>query len=32
MFNKLPANWEEVAYASKKPLMQWFQDMLERIA
>lgn len=29
-YNKVPATWEEVAYASKKPLLAWFNDMLER--
>lgn len=23
-FNRLPGNWEEVAYFSKKPLLAWF--------
>lgn len=30
-FNKLPANWEEFAYPSKKPLLLWFSDLLDRI-
>lgn len=29
--NKLPATWEEVAYFSKKPLLAWFNDLLDRI-
>lgn len=32
MFNKLPSNWEEFAYFSKKPLLLWFADLLERVA
>lgn len=26
-FNKVPANWEEKAYFSKKPLSLWFTDL-----
>jgi dynein heavy chain len=29
--NRVPANWHEVAYPSKKPLALWFGDMLERV-
>lgn len=31
-FNKVPATWTEVAYFSKKPLILWFSDMLDRVA
>ena len=29
--NRVPKNWEEVAYFSKKPLVTWFADLLERV-
>lgn len=29
-FNKVPAGWEEKAYFSKKNLVSWFQDMIDR--
>ena len=29
--NRVPKNWEEVAYFSKKPLILWFADLLERV-
>jgi len=28
--NLIPLFWEKYAYASKKPLLDWFQDMRER--
>lgn len=28
--NTIPPFWEKYAYASKKPLLDWFQDMRER--
>lgn len=28
--NKVPASWEKVAYFSKKALLPWFNDLLER--
>jgi dynein heavy chain len=28
--NKVPAIWEKVAYFSKKPLLMWFNDMIDR--
>ena len=28
--NKVPANWEKVAYFSRKPLAVWFSDMIDR--
>jgi len=28
--NIVPTFWEKYAYASKKPLLDWFQDMRER--
>mmetsp|Transcript_24255 Transcript_24255/g.21368 ORF Transcript_24255/g.21368 Transcript_24255/m.21368 type:complete len:388 (+) Transcript_24255:5707-6870(+) len=30
--NKVPANWTEQAYFSKKPLAFWFNDLLERVS
>ena len=30
MLNKVPATWEKVAYFSKKALLAWFQDLIER--
>ncbi|EGD79180.1 outer dynein arm heavy chain beta [Salpingoeca rosetta] len=29
--NKVPANWESMAYPSTKPLGPWYADLLERI-
>jgi len=29
-FNKVPAMWEKSAYFSKKPLLSWFNDMIDR--
>ena len=29
-YNKVPANWEEKAYFSKKTLAPWFQDLIDR--
>ena len=29
--NRVPKNWEEVAYFSKKALVLWFADLLERV-
>ena len=29
-FNKVPENWEKIAYFSKKGLISWYIDMLER--
>lgn len=29
--NKVPAGWEVVAYFSKKLLVNWFADLLERV-
>ncbi|OMJ82808.1 hypothetical protein SteCoe_16405 [Stentor coeruleus] len=29
--NRVPKNWEEVAYFSRKPLILWFTDLLERV-
>jgi dynein heavy chain len=31
-FNKVPANWEKCAYFSKKLLLAWFADLIERNA
>lgn len=31
-FNKVPATWNDNAYFSKKPLILWFSDMLDRVA
>lgn len=28
--NKVPASWEKVAYFSKKGLLAWFQDLIDR--
>jgi dynein heavy chain len=28
--NKVPATWEKVAYFSKKGLLAWFNDLIER--
>lgn len=30
--NQVPALWEKYAYASKKELLVWYDDLLERIA
>lgn len=30
MLNKVPATWEKVAYFSKKALLAWFNDLIER--
>ena len=30
--NRVPAGWAKVAYASLKPLGDWFADMLRRVA
>lgn len=30
-FDKVPANWAEFAYFSKKPLGGWFVDLKERV-
>lgn len=30
MLNKVPASWEKVAYFSKKTMITWFNDLLER--
>lgn len=30
--NQVPALWEKYAYASKKALLVWFDDLIERIA
>jgi dynein heavy chain len=30
MMNKVPPYWEKVAYFSKKPLINWFQDLIDR--
>jgi len=30
MLNKVPAVWEKVAYFSKKALLAWFQDLIDR--
>jgi len=29
-FNRVPAPWEEKAYFSKKTLVVWFADLIER--
>jgi len=29
-FNKVPDTWEKKAYFSKKPLVLWFADLIER--
>lgn len=29
--NKVPENWEKVAYPSLKPLSAWFKDLIERV-
>jgi dynein heavy chain, axonemal len=29
--NKVPDNWTKVAYFSKKPLISWFADLIDRI-
>lgn len=29
--NQVPALWEKYAYASKKSLLNWFDDLIERI-
>lgn len=29
--NRIPKNWEEVAYFSRKPLNLWFDDLLKRV-
>jgi len=29
--NKVPMNWQKVAYPSLKPLSSWFKDFLERV-
>ena len=29
--NKVPDNWAKVAYASKKPLSAWYNDLIDRI-
>ena len=29
-FNKVPDNWEKKAYFSRKPLVLWFADLIER--
>jgi len=28
--NKIPPMWEKYAYFSKKPLLSWFNDMIDR--
>jgi len=30
ILNKVPASWEKVAYFSKKGLLAWFNDLIER--
>ena len=30
IINKVPENWEKVAYFSKKGLQIWFLDLIER--
>jgi dynein heavy chain len=30
-FNKVPDSWTKVAYFSKKPLIFWFNDLIDRI-
>ena len=30
LFNKVPATWEKVAYFSKKGLLSWFNDLIDR--
>lgn len=30
ILNKVPANWEKCAYFSKKPLLSWFNDLIDR--
>jgi len=31
-FNKVPANWETVAYPSRKNLLMWYLELIERCA
>eukprot|EP00744_Colponema_vietnamica_P000902 GILI01001554.1.p1 GENE.GILI01001554.1~~GILI01001554.1.p1 ORF type:complete len:2075 (+),score=684.51 GILI01001554.1:415-6225(+) len=31
LFQKVPENWEEVAYPSLKPLATWMRDLIQRI-
>ena len=30
-FNRVHDSWEKFAYFSKKPLLDWYQDMLQRV-
>lgn len=30
-YNKVPPDWEKVAYYSKKSLILWFADLIERV-
>lgn len=30
-FNRVPDSWAAVAYFSKKALIEWFNDLLERV-
>ncbi len=30
-FNRVPSDWAAVAYFSKKSLVLWFADMIERV-
>jgi len=30
MFNKVNAKWEKAAYPSKKTLLNWFSDLIDR--
>ena len=31
-FNKVPATWETVAYPSRKNLLMWYLELIERCA